>query len=220
MIIIGHRGAKGLAPENTLASLEKALALGVLMIEIDVQVTADNIAVLHHDNFIKQNGKKAYISKTSFLDLQSIKPDMLTLEACLQFIDRRADLVIELKPGINTGPVISCIKPRLEKTWIESDIIITSFDYKLLKQIKSELPGVLLAVNEKWSGVRASHRARALGTKRVIMNQRWLWGGYVKMVAKSGYLLTAYTVNNLDQAQKFKKAGIYAVITDFPDQIS
>ncbi len=47
--IIGHRGARGLAPENTLAGLARALELGVDGVEIDATMTADGVLVLHHD---------------------------------------------------------------------------------------------------------------------------------------------------------------------------
>ena len=49
MYVIGHRGAAGLAPENTLAAISKALDIGVDSVELDVQLSADGIAVVHHD---------------------------------------------------------------------------------------------------------------------------------------------------------------------------
>lgn len=45
----GHRGARGLAPENTLAAFERALAIGVTTLETDVHLSADGVPVLHHD---------------------------------------------------------------------------------------------------------------------------------------------------------------------------
>ncbi|MGD9075398.1 MAG: glycerophosphodiester phosphodiesterase family protein, partial [Desulfobacteraceae bacterium] len=47
--VIGHRGAAGLAPENTLAAFSRALDIGVDGMELDVQLSADGIAVVHHD---------------------------------------------------------------------------------------------------------------------------------------------------------------------------
>jgi len=52
-LIIGHRGAAGLAPENTLAAFRTALDLGVDGLELDVQLTADNELVVHHDFALK-----------------------------------------------------------------------------------------------------------------------------------------------------------------------
>src|SRR5919106_3040603 len=45
----GHRGARGHAPENTLPGFERALALGVSTLELDVGVTRDGVVVIHHD---------------------------------------------------------------------------------------------------------------------------------------------------------------------------
>ena len=53
-IITGHRGAAGLAPENTLASIQLALDLGVDRIEIDVQQTKDNIVIVLHDRTLRR----------------------------------------------------------------------------------------------------------------------------------------------------------------------
>ena len=48
--IIGHRGAKGLAPENTLSSLIAAQSSGLSFVEIDVKISNDNVPVLLHDD--------------------------------------------------------------------------------------------------------------------------------------------------------------------------
>lgn len=48
-LVIGHRGAAGVRPENTLPAFEHALALGVDAVEFDVRVTGDGVAVVHHD---------------------------------------------------------------------------------------------------------------------------------------------------------------------------
>src|SRR3989442_5904077 len=45
----GHRGARGLAPENTLAAFARALSLGVTTLEMDLAVTRDGVVVVSHD---------------------------------------------------------------------------------------------------------------------------------------------------------------------------
>ena len=45
----GHRGARGLLPENTLPAFERAIALGVTTVELDVGITRDGVVVIHHD---------------------------------------------------------------------------------------------------------------------------------------------------------------------------
>lgn len=53
--IQGHRGARGLVPENTLPAFEKALDLGVDVLELDTVVTADGVAVIHHDRALSKD---------------------------------------------------------------------------------------------------------------------------------------------------------------------
>src|SRR5688572_24541824 len=48
----GHRGARGLAPENTLPAFERALDIGVTTLELDIGVTADGVVVIHHDPYL------------------------------------------------------------------------------------------------------------------------------------------------------------------------
>ncbi len=57
--VIGHRGAKSVAPENTLASVRAAKALGCSWVEVDVMLSKDKVAVIHHDNTLDRctNGK-------------------------------------------------------------------------------------------------------------------------------------------------------------------
>lgn len=45
----GHRGARGLLPENTLAGFDRTLDIGVTTLELDIVITADGVPVIHHD---------------------------------------------------------------------------------------------------------------------------------------------------------------------------
>src|ERR1043166_9059646 len=51
----GHRGARGLAPENTIPAFAEALAIGVTTLELDVAVTKDGVLVVHHDERLDPN---------------------------------------------------------------------------------------------------------------------------------------------------------------------
>jgi glycerophosphoryl diester phosphodiesterase len=50
------------------------------------------------------------------------------------------------------------------------------------------------------------------------MNQRWLWWGFIRQMTRHGYLLGAYTINNPRQAKRWQRHGLYAIVTDYPDQ--
>jgi glycerophosphoryl diester phosphodiesterase len=219
MKLIGHRGARGLAPENTIASLQKALDSGVDEIEIDVRVTADAVPILNHDKLlVSHDGRKVKIANYTYDGLKNLKPDLTSLEEAITFIKRRVPLLVEIKPAEPVTPVTSVIKRYLDNGWKASDFLIGSKSQATLKQFCNVLPDITLVVIERWSAVRATRRARQLNTKRISMNQNVLWRGVIRSLAKRGYLLTPYTLNNVSRAQRWAKHGIHGTITDYPNK--
>lgn len=218
MLVIGHRGARGLAPENTKAGFEAALAHNVDAIEFDVRTTKDNVAVLCHDDCIRAGKDKLPVANTDYISLQQAQPSLLTLSEALDFLDNRLPIVIELKPECDISPVLRDIEHGLRSGWHDTHINLSSFDTNLLHKIKRVLPDLTYVVNERWSGVRALRRARRLDTMHITMNQRWLWRGFIASMARRGYVLSAYTVNTPSKARRWEGAGLTAVVTDFPDR--
>ena len=219
MKIIGHRGAKGLAPENTLVSFDKAIEHGVDEIEFDVRVTKDGIAVIQHDPDLHDPaGNKLNVAASNYDELMAHKPDLVTFEEAMRSINRLVPVLIEIKPKVPTGPVVKAIKLLEADGWSGENMVVGSFSQAVLIDIKSALPHLSLVVIESWSGVRATWRARRLNTKRVNMNQRWLWSGFIKAMYDRGYKLAPYTLNNPEKAKRWAKYGLYATITDYPDR--
>ena len=219
MKIIGHRGARGLAPENTIASLRKALEHHVDELEFDLRVTKDGVVILHHDPKLKDpNGAKHSISESSYAELKNHKKDLATFEEVLETIGHPVPLYIEVKREVRVRPIIKIIEQRLADGWKNEYFLLGSKSQKTLLQLHAALPQVQKIVIEPWSGVRAHYRARQLGTKRVSMNQRWLWWGFIRGFKNSGWQLYAYTLNNPGKARRWEKYGLYGVVTDYPDR--
>ncbi len=210
MKIIGHRGARGLAPENTITSFDAALEFKVDAIEVDVRTTRDHVAVLSHDEKLG----KINLLDMDFDDLKSASPGIVTLEEALAYLENKTEIILDIKPGCELAPVLACLDQTIAK------FSIASFDFELLKKFRKVLPDQTFVINERWSGVRASFRARKLGTTHISMNQRWLWGGFIKSVKRNNYHLYAYTLNNPKKAKRWAKKGLYAIYTDFPDKFS
>lgn len=219
MKIIGHRGARGLAPENTIAGLQKALEHHVDELEFDLRLTRDGIVILHHDPFITDpNGERRVIVEHNYQGLLAHKPDLATFDEVLTSIGHAVPLYIEVKPGEPVKPIAIIIKRHLKRGWKADELRLGSFSQKTLLQLHAELPEIEKIVIEKWSGVRASYRARQLGTKRITMNQRWLWWGFIRSVSRGGYKLGAYTLNDPIKARRWARYGLDAVVTDYPDR--
>jgi len=219
MKIIGHRGAKGLAPENTVAGLRKGLEHHVDELEFDLRVTKDKIPVLHHDKDLADPaGNRLAIAKHTYKELKAHKPDLATFDEILEVIGRKVPLYVEVKPEVPVKPVVTVIKKHLKKGWKPEDFRLASFSQHTLLELHEQLPQIQKVVLERWSGVRATRRARQLGTKDIIMKRRWLWWGLILMLAGSGYKLGTYTINNPRQAKRWQRFGLKSVVTDFPDR--
>lgn len=220
MKIIGHRGARGLRTENTIASVHEALKHSVDGIEVDVHVTKDTIAVLHHDHsFVAADGTTIEIHKTLYSELLVHKPDMPTLEQFLTEVRSKVPVTIEIKEKVDVNEPARVIRNAIKQGMDADSISIASFDFKVLIEVKRLLPELTLVVNEEWSSVRASYRARKLGTKRLSMNERWLWLGFLKSMHRHGYLISPYTVNDPSKAMRWEPY-IYGIFTDYPDRFS
>ncbi len=217
MKIIGHRGARGLAPENTLASIQKALECGVHEIEIDVRVTKDNQVVLVHNRFAEHNGRRLLVSTNTYQQLLQFKPDLALLSQAIHTINRRVPLMIEIKPHVPIEPVIEVIRQLLANGWQESDFTFGSFSQKTLKGIRRAMPTVGIVVIERFSGANAIRRSRQVGAHRISINYFFLRRRFLKKAIAQDYEVCVYTLNDPVKAHTFAEQGLTGVITDRPD---
>jgi glycerophosphoryl diester phosphodiesterase len=209
MKIIGHRGAAGLARENTAAAFKTAIELGIDGIEFDLHVTRDGIPVVHHDPDIKE---KAIIN-TTYAELRALDGELLTFKQTLALTgDMR--LFVEVKPGVTTAPIVA----ELAQTDL-SRINILSFDDRILAACAEALPSVPRYALEKWSTLRLLRKLRRGKTRRAILRHTSLWNVYIRLLTRSGIEeLYTYTLNDPKKAARFARSGLTGVITDFPDR--
>ena len=219
MIIIGHRGARGLAPENTLASLQKAAQHGADEIEFDVRVTSDDIAVLSHDGHLTDSaGSRLALADHTYEQLRAHKADLTTLREVFDTMGASIPLYIEVKKNVRLGPIIEQIQYALRSGFTAKDLRLASFSQSTLRGLHAAFPDIETVVIESWSGMRATYRAHQLGTRRLSMNQRWLWKPFIVPMAARGWKLSAYTLNDAIKAKRWARYGLYGVVTDYPDQ--
>lgn len=192
--IIGHRGAKGLAEENTATAIKKAIAEGVDMVEVDVRVTPNGVPVLHHNR------------------LPNTTAGLTTLDQALKLVSGKVPLYIEVKAGEDIAPIAEILSKYQGKYFVASK------NQRTLSDLHQSLPKAPTIVIEPWSGIRARRRARQLGATMIAMNKWWLWGGFIKVMARDGYELYAYPLNDPRKAKRWEKFGLAGVITDYPDR--
>jgi glycerophosphoryl diester phosphodiesterase len=219
MKIIGHRGARGLAPENTLAAIKKGIDHKADLIEFDLRVTSDHVAVLHHNrHVITADGHKFNISENTYAKLKEAKSDLATFDEVLDKFGKKATLYIEVKRGVDTKPIVKLLKRHINEGGDPAKILLGSKNQKVLVELHKAFPEIKKVVIEPWSGVRAHIRAYQVKTNIVSMNQLWLWSYFIRSVSRSGFELYAYTLNDPKKAKRWEKHGLKGVVTDFPDR--
>ncbi|MGH7196591.1 MAG: glycerophosphodiester phosphodiesterase [Candidatus Saccharimonadales bacterium] len=221
MQIIGHRGAAGLAPENTLASIHAALEAGVDWIEFDVHATKDGHVVLVHDPHTLRVGPHLrFISRTTRAQLQSLKTyskqPIMTLEDAMDAVIDKAKINIEIKSRSCAEKVVKNIGRLVKKGYSYDRFFISSFQPAILRRVQQLNPNIPLALLHASMPLRFMVE-RDLNLSAVGFYHRLLSPALVKRARKRGLLVYAYTVNSKSRAATLARWGVQAIVTNYPN---
>ena len=229
MLKIGHRGARGYAPENTLKSFQKAIELGVDAIELDVQLCkSGELIVMHDDTIDRTTDGSGFIKKLKLKDLKKLDAGMgeriPTLEEVLSLVDRRVKVNIELKGPKTAKPVLKLIDEYIKtKGWNIDDFIISSFSRRELKKARAINPliqiGFLISrfrlLDHWWMGFAKKIRADFIGPGLKITSKR-----FIRKAHKHGLRVYVWTVNESTDIERMRKWGADGVFSNFPDRLN
>lgn len=213
MLVIGHRGAKGLAPENTIASLRAGQESGADILEFDVRITSDKVAILCHDAIL--HGRR--VSGSTLRQLQD-KGEVTTLESVLDTFFGKVLLNLEFKPQKGIDIVYKLLtKKYIKNTDDWHNILISSFHVRSLlrmRKLSKDANLALLHSINPFAFVTYQRKLRlvAVGWHRLHVNRL-----AIEIARKSEIFCYVYTVNRPEAAQILSTRGIDAVVTDYPD---
>ena len=222
---IGHRGAKGHIAENTLESIQNALDFGVNGIEIDVHRCATGELVVFHDFTLdRMTNGSGEISNYTLSELKQLKITgtykIPTLVEVLNLIDRKCLLNIELK-GKNTAKE-ACRLINLyvaEKGWKYSDFIVSSFQHHELKtvfEINKKIPTGVLTKASVADAIEFAQKVKGIA---IHPNVALLTSNNVKVAQEKGFVVIAWTANDIETINRIKKYGVDGIISDYPDRL-
>lgn len=231
--LAGHRGARDHAPENTLAGFRKAAEQGMTWVEYDIRLTADNVAVVHHDDTLGRTvaGDAPVI--------EVVASDLLAMDAGSHFsADYSGETVpsfsevialcrelglamnVEIKdcPG-HQAPLVARMIEDLRSGWEldQGDLVISSFDVTSLEECHKQaldLPlGYLL--DEFEPGWEAT--AERLNCVSIHANDEMIRSeSDMKRITDLGYAALIFTVNDRARAEQLLSWGAATIITDDP----
>ncbi|MDC6365514.1 MULTISPECIES: glycerophosphodiester phosphodiesterase [Flavobacteriaceae] len=224
-LVIGHRGAMGHETENTLASIQKALDLGVDMIEIDVfRIKSGEIAVFHDERVERLTNGGGNIEEYNVSDMKQLILDgnhkIPLLQDVLKLINNQVALNIELK-GADTADRVNFITDYYikEKGWALDNFIISSFKWDELKRMRELDSEIKIAVLTDEDPLDAIAVAKELNAEAINPNFKTLTEENTAKIHEAGLKIYTWTVNEPEDIEKMKNYGVDGIITNYPERV-
>jgi glycerophosphoryl diester phosphodiesterase len=212
-LVIGHRGARALAPENTLAGIRTAALCRADMVEVDVRLTKDGVLILMHDETVDRttNGK----GRVEDLTIEEIKG----LDASGQKVPLLEEALV-LTRELGLGIIVEMKEEGIEEIVAEalrgSPAIVSSFYHPSLREIK-ELSDLKTGIIISSLPVRPVELA--LWAKADAIFPRRTNPRLYKDAHRHGIEVYPWTINAADEAGWLLRIGADGLVTDFPGRL-
>lgn len=219
VVVIGHRGAAGLEPENTLPGFRRAYACGVGAVELDVYCVEGALVVIHDDTLQRTTNGSGAVMDQSLADLRRLDagngwPPPL-LEEVLAELPAGVGLNIELKGPHTAAPVAAMLARRRAL-----DVLVSSFQHDQLREFRRlDASSPVAPLYSRWDN-GAWQTADALGAAAINLSRRAVTRQRLAEARRRGLRSYVYTVNDLQEARKFVNWGASGLFTDYPDRIT
>jgi len=242
LLVIAHRGASGDAPENTIASIDKALAVGADVIEIDVHQTLDSvIIVLHDEKLDRTTDKSGLIKNFNWDDIKDADAGswfgsafagehIPTLDEVLLHINGRARLLIEIKKGGKyylgiERRVLAIINARKAESWCMmqsfSDAAVNNWlaldsAIAVYKLVVGNIPALPLYHDGRahWGSILKYKQVAGVNPYRSFAKKH-----IVRKLHERGQQIFVWTVNDEKHMQKLIERGVDGIITNYPEKV-
>ena len=225
MLNIGHRGAKGYEPENTLLSFQKAIDIGVDGIELDVHLSSDGaIMVIHDETLDRTTNGKGFVNELSLQELKTFQIEkentIPTLIEVFDLVNKHCFINIELKGNGTSKPVINLIEHYIEeKNWNYGHFIISSFNWSALQEVRKWNAKIQIGVLTHTDLDLAIAFAKFIKAETIHPYFHLLTKENTLKIQNEGFKVFAWTVNETEDIQKIKSFHVNGIISDFPDRI-
>jgi glycerophosphoryl diester phosphodiesterase len=247
-LVIAHQGGDGLWPSDTMYAFERAVALGVDMLEMDLHVTADGHPVLMHDETVDRttNGtgrlEDLTLAQVKALDAgyrwtaddgqtfpyrgQGIT--VATVEELFQaFPDMPMNIEIKLVERI---PIAEPFCQMIRQYNMQDKVLVASFHQDAMDAFRAACPEVSTSITQdevinffvrQKLGLAASYSppGQAVQVPETRAGLRILTNGFVTSAQQRGMDVHAWTINEEADMQRMIDLGVNGIITDYPDRL-
>ena len=223
-LIIGHRGACGHAPENTMPSFSLAVEALADMIELDLHLTGDGELVASHDcDLTRTAGLTTNVELTDYPALRDINVAMYFGDYPATTIPRLDDVLEVLPPHLPVNLELKCVGADhrryvdVLRTKLNRDgILISSFNWNLLREVRRHLPQIAIAPLADENAPELPAIARELDATSAHCNWETVTRPIVSELRDENIPVLVYTVNDIGVAERMLAMGVRGVFTNFP----
>ncbi len=233
--IFAHRGAKAVAPENTLPAFQRALDMGVDGIELDVHCSKDGQLVVIHDESLERTttgtgkvsdytaAQLAQIDAGSRFNPAFAGVGVPTLNEVFDLVGNRCQVNVEIKSddpngGDQAEPLIEMIKARK----LYDQVIVSSFNPPSLIKMRALAPTIqlgLLYYLPLPTFLRDAWFSPIINPEAIHPYHRLVDANLMAWAKERGCPVNTWTVNDVAEAQRLAALGVNVIMSDVPDQI-
>ena len=224
IIIMGHRGANKIAPENTLKSFKKAIELGADIVEFDVRQSRDGeIVIIHDEDTFRTTGQKGLVEDMNLFDLKQLdfgeNEKIPTLEELINLAKGKISLNCEIK----VEGIIKKIVKIFQDTDLIDSVILSSFIHKELIKAKRIAPNIkLAALIPEGTGLLIDWYFKKRAIDKAVKNKFFAINPLYKLVNrqfvdyahKKGLKVYPWTVDSGIAIKKLVNVGVDGIITN------
>lgn len=230
MEIMGHRGAAGIAPENTMPGFGKCRELGIRWVELDIRPTRDGELVLLHDKSLKRTANKDRdVNDLSFEEIQKLDVGshfntkfagtrVPALAEVLGTFHGNLNFNIELKDDEDqVDGQITRLFELLDKYQLRHKVLLSSFKEKILEALREADDRLQLAIISNRSADYLKKVATRLDCAYINAGSKILSEGLVKWAHDKNKKISAWTANESALMHVFAELHVDLLVTDYPD---
>jgi glycerophosphoryl diester phosphodiesterase len=222
---IAHRGAKGYAPENTLAAFQKAIDMQADGIELDVHLSLDGqLVVIHDDTLERTTNGKGFVKDYTLEQLKAFriegKEEIPTLAEVFDLVNRKCFINVELIGEGTAEPAQALIEKYIaQKKWSYDDFIVSSFNWNYLQQLRLANPEIRIGILAQTDIELAFSFAKFMEAEAIHPYFHLLTEENTKKLQLRKLKVYPWTVNEPEDIEKMKLFKVDGIITDFTDRI-
>jgi glycerophosphoryl diester phosphodiesterase len=234
LLNIAHRGASGIAPENTISAFLKAVEAEADIIELDVQLSSDQqLLVIHNETIKKYTGIDKNVRDLDFNYLKELdfgewfSPEFRgeripLLQTVFEKIGKKIKYNIEIKKGEKFYPGITeKVLHLVNKYNLREHVLISSFDLKTinkLRELDEKITAGLIFNKNEWDYFLKV--AKKLNCQFIVPEKSILTESYVNKAHTLGLLIFPYVADEEEEILSLIRMGVDGIITNRPDRLS